>query len=99
MKEIILTITSLTLIFGTRLFISHPNKVYTITPDFAGWLVWNTSNNYNVYWLLTIIFVGIVYFICNMNDYSKERKIYFSLILYLFIFPFLLIYFTHSFII
>jgi len=98
-KEIVVTVTSLTLLFGPWLLISHPKKAPTATPVFTEWLKWNVFNNYNVYWLIAIIVVGIIYFVYNLNKHSKEEKTYFSLMLYLFIFPFLLIYFTHNFII
>ena len=98
-KEIVVIVISLTLLFGPWLLVSHLKKVHTTTPNFIDWLNWSVFSKYNVYWLLAIIAIGIIYFICNLKKHSKEEKIYFSLMLYLFLFPFLLIYFTHNFII
>lgn len=98
-KEFIVIVASLTSLFAPWLFIIHLKQVCSIPPVFTEWLKWNVFNNYNVYWLLAIIITGIICFCYNLKTYSKEKKIYFCLILYLFIFPFLLTTFIDKFVI
>lgn len=90
-KEIIVIVASLISLFAPWLFIIHLKQTYTIPPVFTEWLKWNVFNNYNVYWLLAVIIIGIICFCYNIKTYSKEKKIYFFLILYLFLFPFILV--------
>ena len=98
-KEIIIIVTSLILLFGPWLLISHPKKVFTINPVFTDWLNWNVFSNYNVYFLLFIIITGILYYIYNIKTYRKEPNYAFLFIVYLFIFPFSLVYLIDKFVI
>ena len=98
-KEIIIIVTSLTLLFGPWLLISHPNKTPTSNPVFIDWLNWCVFGNYNVYLLLLIIIVGILYYIYNIKTYKKEQNYAFFLVVFLFVFPFSLIYMIDKFII
>lgn len=101
-RELIAIVLSLILLYGPWLLISVPKKAALTAPDFVSWINWNVFGNYNPYILISLVVITIIYhlYILIKQKYAKQKTSYsFFLILYLFLFPFLLTYFTDKFII
>ena len=99
LREIIIIVICLTFFFGPWLLISFPKGLDLVNPNFINWMNWSLFNNYNLYILNFIIIIGIFFYILKIRKFSittiKKEHYSFALILFLFIFPFVLISFIH----
>jgi len=103
-KEIMIIVISITVLYGPWFLFSYPKKVPAINPNFMEWINWNVFGCYNCYILIGLIFISILPFLHsitinkNIKLSLKEHTLYF-LMLFLFLFPYLLICCIHNFLI